>query len=208
MFVVMDESQDREYFVLGAVAAPTRALLEGIIADIRTAARRQRVALREFHEVDMNRDHPRLLDRALDILVTTRHRTRPVERTDVLILAAYYLKTSTEHLTALSASRLRQIYPALFSRLLWALPSLPDYDIVCDGFQGAAALLPTLHEHLVARGAGTVRFGESSYDKPLQLADLVAGTVRRHLRGDLHRDRFERLVPRLHFLGRVSVPRV
>lgn len=90
-----------------------------------------------------------------------------------------------------------EVYKALFRRLLTVVPPpAASPDIVYDTFQYAQRLQPQLaHEVHQAWGTGTVRWGDSLRDKPLQLADLVAGTVRRHLGGEAHEDRFLILKP-------------
>lgn len=66
MIVIIDESQDRERFVLGAIVTPNMLTAHGLAGDLRTADRRLRIGLHEFHEADLHHDHPRLLTRSLD----------------------------------------------------------------------------------------------------------------------------------------------
>lgn len=66
-------------------------------------------------------------------------------------------------------------------------------------------LEPTMEAILLTRAAGNVRFADSVLEKPLQLADLTTGTIRRHLAGDPNEDRFRFIAPLLHHLGVVSV---
>lgn len=91
--------------------------------------------------------------------------------------------------------------------LVWALPLTPQEDaqILCDRFEGSEALLPTLQSILIARTAGSIRFVDSVLEKPLQLADLAAGTIRRHLDGDANEGRFRYVAPVLYHLGVVPV---
>lgn len=84
-------------------------------------------------------------------------------------------------------------------------PTETEVFTVCDEFEktkGIEAALQITHD---ARFTGTVRFGNSEQDKPLQLADLVAGTVRRSLIEEFNEGRFGILVPLLFHVGAVTV---
>jgi hypothetical protein len=99
------------------------------------------------------------------------------------------------------------VYRELFRSLVWALPLTPQQDIqvTCDRFEGSGVLLPVLQTILIARTSGSVRFVDSVVEKPLQLADLAAGTIRRHLDGDANEGRFRYVTPVLYHLGVVPV---
>ena len=51
MYLFLDESQDATHFVLAGVAAPDLITLQGAVGDMRTAARRARLAVPEFYEL-------------------------------------------------------------------------------------------------------------------------------------------------------------
>src|SRR5579875_74570 len=209
MYVAVDESQDTQHFVLAAVAAQDLVTLNATVGKFRTVSRHLSVAVRAYHEIDLHRDHPRLLTRLLDeMCVAKRKGRRPGPRTDIKILATYYLKAPSEQAgTALGHIRMVTVYRELFRSLVWALPLTPQEDaqIACDRFEGSEALLPTLQSILIARAAGSIRFVDSVLEKPLQLADLAAGTIRRHLDGDANEGRFRYVAPVLYHLGVVPV---
>lgn len=209
--VYIDESQDQERFVLGAIVADEVVTLNATVGRFRTISRNLQVAVREYHEFDLHRDHPRVLTRVLEEMsVWKRKKRRPVLRTDIKVVATYYLKASTEgHGTALAHQRMLTVYRETFRSLIWALPLRPQdtVDVVCDRFEGCAALEPTLEAILLSRVAGTVRFADSVLEKPLQLADLTTGTIRRHLADDPNEGRFRLIAPLLHHVGVVTVRR-
>lgn len=209
MVVYIDESQDSERFVLGAVTAPDLVSLMATIGRFRTISRRLQIPVREYHEFDLHRDHPRLLTRVLEEMsLWKRKKRRPVPRRDLQILATYYLKAPSEqHGTALIHDRMLTVYRETFRALVWALPLTPQHevDIVCDRFEGCDALLASLQAIVLGRTAGRLRFADSVIDKPLQLADLATGTIRRHLGGDGNEGRFRFIEPILHHLGVVHV---
>lgn len=103
---------------------------------------------------------------------------------------AYYLKSPTEHRKhrkpTLAQQRMLTVYLELLRSLIWALPLTPQEDltIACDRFQGGQTLLSAVETLLAERGNGTLTFEDSATQKPLQLADLLVGTLRRHLAGD------------------------
>ena len=209
MVVFIDESQDRNRFVLAGVVAEDAVTLNATIGRFRTISRHLKVDVREYHEFDLHRDHPRLLTRVLEEMgLWKRRKRRPTPRKDLKIVAPYYLKAPSEQQgTALSRERMLTVYREAFRSLVWALPTLPqDYvTVVCDHFEGCEGLLPTLEMILTGRTAGTVRFADSVMGKPLQLADLAAGTIRRHIADDPNEGRFAFLAPLLHHMGAVSV---
>jgi len=209
VYLFIDESQDRERFVLAAVAAHDLTSLTTTIGRWRTASRNLNIAVREYHEADLHRDHPRLLTRLLEeMAVFKRKKRRPSPRKDLKVIAAYYLKAPSEQKgTALSHERLMTVYPETFRALVWALPlAVPaPIEVVCDQFEGCEKLLPALNIILADRAAGQIRFADSTGEKPLQLADLAAGTIRRYLGGEGNDGRFRLIAPLLHHLGAVLV---
>ena len=197
MYLFLDESQDAQYFVVGAVLSEEILTLQNIVGEMRTATRRLRLSVQEFHEAVLYRDQPRLLNHAIRLLTYTRSRKGRAlyVRPDVTAYAVYYTKTVSEQSgSGLPGTRLMGVYQAAFHQLLGALPSAAGpLDIVYDTFQYAQRLHPQLTSDVQQWGIGRIRWGESLHDKPLQLADLVAGTVRRHLHGDPNEGRFEEL---------------
>lgn len=209
MVIFIDESQDRDRFVLGAVVADEVVSLNATVGRFRTLSRHLRIDVREYHEFDLHRDHPRLLTRVLEEMsLWKRKKRRPVPRKDMRIVATYYLKAPSEGRgTALVHNRMLAVYRETFRSLVWALPLAPQdtVDVVCDRFEGCASLVPALEAILLTRAAGTVHFADSVLEKPLQLADLTTGTIRRHLAGERNEDRFRFIAPLLHHVGVVSV---
>jgi hypothetical protein len=209
VYLFVDESQDTERFVLTAVAADDLLSLTMTIGRLRTISRHLQIEVREYHEADLHRDHPRLLTRALEeMAVFKRKNRRPMTRQDLKVIAAYYLKAPLERKgTALAHERLITVYRETFRAVVWALPlaAQEPIDVVCDQFEGCEKLLPDLEAILVGRTTGRVRFADSVVEKPLQLADLAAGTIRRHLGGEGNEGRFRFIAPLLHHLGVVSV---
>ncbi|PSR21574.1 MAG: hypothetical protein C7B45_10205 [Sulfobacillus acidophilus] len=207
MVVSIDESQDTERFVLRAIATPDMVTAQGIVGDLRKAARQLHVALHEFHEADLYRDHPRLLTRSLELMSTAKRKKHPYPRREVCFLGTYYIKASTEqHKPTLTQRRMLTVYFELLQALIWALPLTPQekLTVICDWFQGCLTLQSAV-DSLLAELNGTLAFGNSATQKPLQLADLLVGTLRRHLAGDRNEDRFCFVKPLLHHLGAVSV---
>lgn len=203
--VFIDESQDAQNFVLAGVGAPDILTLQDIVGDMRSAARRWNIPVPEFHESALYRANPRLLTRSLELLavVPRRRGRRPAPRENVRAFVAYYQKTPAEQQNhALPMHRLLSVYRAAFEAIMWAIP--PDVDevvTVCDEFKKDRTLeaaLQTIHDR---RFSGAFRFGNSEQDKPLQLADLVAGTVRRSLTGDANEGRFGIIAPILFHRG-------
>lgn len=209
MFVSVDESQDFERFVLAAVVAPDLLTAQSLVGDIRTAARRWRIPVHEFHEADLYRDHPRLLTRGLELMSTAKRKKHVYARREIKFVATYYMKSPTEQTkrTLPTRNRLLTVYRELFQALIWALPlgSEEEVTVIADRFEGCQLLLPTLEGILTARTGGSVQFDDSSAMQPLQLADLLAGTMRRHLGGDVNEGRFRYIAPLLHHLGAVPV---
>lgn len=209
VYVFVDESQDAERFVLGAVASKDLVALNATVGSFRTITRHLNLTIREFHEVDLHRDHPRLLTRVLETMTTIRRKKRrPTLRHDLQIVASYYLKAPSERDgSALRHTRLLHVYQETFRALVWALPIAPQdtVDIVCDRFEGGEEILSSLQRILGSRVAGRVEFADSVRTKPLQLADLSAGTIRRYLGGDLNEGRFRFIEPLLYHLGVVRV---
>ncbi len=207
--VYIDESQDAQHFVLAAVIADEVLTLNATIGRFRTISRHLQVAVREYHEVDLHRNHPRLLTRILeDMSVWKRKKRRPTPRQDMQIVTTYYLKAPSEQSgTALVHGRMLTVYRETFRALVWALPLRLQEDIcmVCDRFEGCEELLPALASILVGRASGSVQFADSVVEKPIQLADLAAGTIRRHLSGDPNEGRFRFIAPLLYHLGVVPV---
>ena len=207
--VFLDESQDTQHFVLAAVIADDLLVLNATIGRFRTLSRHLPVAVREYHEVDLHRNHPRLLTRVLeDMSVWKRKKRRPTPRQDIQIVTTYYLKAPSEQSgTALAHGRMLTVYRETFRALVWALPLRLQEDIciVGDRFEGCEELLPTLDSILVGRASGSVQFADSVVEKPIQLADLAAGTIRRHLSGDPNEGRFRFITPLLYHLGVVRV---
>ncbi len=197
MYLFLDESQDAQYFVVGAILSEELLTLQNIVGEIRTATRRLNLTVQEFHEAVLYRDQPRLLTHAIRLLTSTRSRKgRALHvRPDVEAYAVYYIKTASEQQgSGLPGHRLMVVYQAAFQQLLHAMPSaVGPLDIVYDTFQYAQRLHPRLADDLQRWGPGTLHWGESLRKKPLQLADLIAGTVRRHLQGDRNEGRFEEL---------------
>ncbi len=197
MHLFLDESQDAQYFGVGAVRSEEILTLQNIVGEMRTATRRLGLTVQEFHEASLYRDQPRLLNHAIRLLTYTRSRKGRAlyVRPDVDAYAVYYTKTSSEQYgSGLPGHRLMVVYQAAFQQLLHAMPSTAGpLDIVFDTFQYAQRLHPQLADDLQQWGFGRIRWGESLHDKPLQLADLVAGTVRRHLHGDPNEGRFNEL---------------
>lgn len=198
--VFIDESQDTDHFVLGAVSASDLVTLNMIVGRIRTTTRNLGLVVQEFHEATLYHSQPKLLTQALKQMVKTRSGKKKAlhVRSDVRAYAVSYSKRSEERIgSGLPGERLMEVYTTLFSRLLTAMP-LPSTspDIVYDTFQYAQRLQPALASEVQqAWRTGTIRWGDSRQDKPLQLADLVAGTVRRHLGGEANEDRFLILKP-------------
>ncbi len=213
MVVFIDESQDPHLFVLAAVVADDVVALNTTIGRFRTISRRASIPVREYHEADLHRDQPQLLTKLLkEMTVIKRKKRREMPRWDLTIVATYYLKSSTEQQygTALPHTRLLVVYRELFRALMEALPLKPgeSLDVVCDDFTGSDKLSLCVSNILINRtGAvsSSVRFADSTREKPLQLADLVAGTIRRHLNGDANAGRFQFLTPLLRHIGVVSV---
>lgn len=197
MYLFLDESQDAQYFVVGAILSEELLTLQNIVGEIRTATRRLNLTVQEFHEAALYRDQPRLLTHAIRLLTYTRSRKGRAlyVRPDVEAYAVYYTKTASEQQgSGLPGYRLMVVYQAAFQQLLHAMPSAASpLDIVYDTFQYAQRLHPQLADDLQRWGPGTLHWGESLHKKPLQLADLIAGTVRRHLQGDRNEGRFEEL---------------
>ncbi len=206
MYLFLDESQDAQYFVVGAVLSEEILTLQNIVGEMRTATRRLRLSVQEFHEAVLYRDQPRLLNHAIRLLTYTRSRKGRAlyVRPDVTAYAVYYTKTASEQCgSGLPGDRLIVVYQAAFQQLLHSIPSAAGpLTIVYDTFQYAQRLHPHLSRDVQYWGEGRIRWGESLHDKPLQLADLVAGTVRRHLQGDPNEGRFQELEKIL----RVCVP--
>ena len=209
MVVYLDESQDAQHFVLAAVAAPDLLTLQNIVGDMRSAARRWHIPVPEFHESTLYRASPRLLTRSLELLavVPRRKGRRPAPRDNVRLFVAYYTKTPTEQRQhALSMPRLLAVYRAAFEAILWAIPpDVTEVAAVCDEFSQGRTLAATLQTLHADRFAGSVRFGNSEQDKPLQLADLVAGTVRRSLAGDPNEGRMGIIAPIVFHMGAITV---
>ncbi len=197
MHLFLDESQDAQYFVVGAILSEELLTLQNIVGEMRTATRQLGLSVQEFHEAVLYRDQPRLLTRAIRLLTYTRSRKGRAlyVRPDVTAYAVYYTKTAREQCgSGLPGTRLMVVYQAAFQQLLHAMPSAAGpLDIVYDTFQYAQRLQPQLNSDVQQWGFGRIRWGESLHDKPLQLADLVAGTVRRHLQGDANEGRFKEL---------------
>lgn len=195
MVVYLDESQDAQHFVLAAVAAPNLLTLQNIVGDMRSAARRWRIPVPEFRESALYRTSPRLLTRSLQLLavVPRRKGRRPASRDNVQLFAAYYAKTPAErHQHALPIGRLLAVYRTAFEAILWAIPpNVTEVAAVCDEFPQGRTWVTTLQTLHAGRFTGSVRFGNSEQDKPLQLADLVAGTVRRSLADDTNEGRMD-----------------
>ena len=59
---------------LAAVAAPNLLTLQNIVGDMRSAARRWRIPVPEFHESTLYRASPRLLTRSLERLAVVPRR--------------------------------------------------------------------------------------------------------------------------------------
>lgn len=207
--VYLDESQDARHFVLAAVAAPDLLTLQNIVGDMRTAARRWHITVPEFHESMLYRASPRLLTRALELLavVPRRKGRRPAPRDNVRLFVAYYAKTPNEQRQhALSMPRLLTVYRTAFKAILWAIPpDVAEVVAVCDEFPQGRTLAATLQTLHADRFTGSVRFGNSEQDKPLQLADLVAGTVRRSLAGDPNEGRMGIITPIVFHMGAITV---
>lgn len=197
MYLFLDESQDAQYFVVGAVLSEEILTLQNIVGEMRTATRRLRLSVQEFHEAALYRDQPRLLSHAIRLLTYTRSRKGRAlyVRPDVTAYAVYYTKTSSEQGgSGLPGDRLMVVYQAAFHQLLGVLPpATSPLDIVYDTFQYAQRLHPQFTRDVQQWGLGRIRWGESLHDKPIQLADLVPGTVRRHLHGDPNEGRFKEL---------------
>jgi hypothetical protein len=193
----IDESQDAQYFVIGAIVAPDLLTLHSIVGEMRTVTRRLRLTVQEFHEAVLYRDQPRLLNQAIRLLTHTRsHKGRALYvRPDVQGYAVYYAKTVDEQRgSGLPGDRLMTVYRMAFQQLLRALPpEMAPLYIVYDTFQYAQRLRQILAADVQQWGSGSVQWGDSLQEKPLQLADLVAGTVRRHLNGDPNEGRFEQM---------------
>lgn len=209
MVVYIDESQDPQHFVLGAIASADVVPLTTTMGRLRTVARRLDIAVAEFHERDLHHHHPRLLNLALEAMsLWKRKKRRAVPRRDLQIVATYYLKSPSEQTgTALLHQRLLAVYRETFRSLVWALPLAPQEQvhIVCDRFEGCEMLLVDLRTILMGRASGTVDFADSLAEKPLQLADLAVGTLRRHLSGEPNEGRFRYLAPILYHVGNVPV---
>ena len=211
MYVFIDESQDNERLVLSGIGVPDLIVPQSIVGKWRTIARRFQLRdVHEFHEAHLYRNHPRMLTRALHVpAYGERKNRRPHPRQDLRIVSSYYLKTPSEQTTSsLVKTRLIPVYQDLFQALVWALPWTPqeDLDVICDQFEGCENVWHPLPAIITSRvPAGTVRFEDSVAMKPLQVADLVAGTTRRHLGGDPNEGRFSYLALLLHHLGVVPI---
>lgn len=209
MVLYIDESQDPQHFVLGAIVSTDRVPLTTTMGRLRTIARRLDIAVAEFHERDLHHHHPRFLNLALEEMsLWKRKKRRPVARKDLQIVATYYLKSPSEQTgTALLHQRLLDVYRETFRSLVWALPLAPQekVHIVCDRFEGCERLLVDLRTILMGRASGTVDFADSIAEKPLQLADLAVGTLRRHLSDEPNEGRFRYLAPILYHIGHVPV---
>ena len=116
-------------------------------------------------------------------------------------MAVYYRKRSEESQgSGLPGPVLLTVYQGAFCQLRYALPTGTSFvRVVYDTFQYAQRLQPSLEADEHTWGPGDVRWGDSLQDKPLQLADLVAGTVRRYLANQPNEGRFQRLVPVLWY---------
>lgn len=207
MFI--DESQDPERFVVAAVMAPDLITLHDALGDMRTVARRWGIDVPEFHESTLqHKEQHRLLTRCLELLVVApkRRKRRPAPRPGLQLLTAYYDKATAER-EQFPLARLLAVYQAAFTAILWALPTqAEEVTIVCDKFEKCWMLEETLRAELLKRFAGSVRFGDSQQDKPLQLADLVAGTVRRQLADEPNEGRFSIIAPTLAYMRALHVP--
>ena len=208
--IFVDESQDNRYFVLGAVASADMVPLTATVGRFRTIARHLNITnVAEFHERDLHHHHPRLLNLALEeMTLWKRKKRRPVPRKDLQVVATYYLKSPSEQTgTALLHQRMLDVYRETFRSLVWALPLSPQetVHVVCDRFEGCKILVPDLKAIVMGRASGTVDFADSLAEKPLQLADLVVGTLRRHLSDEPNEGRFRYLAPLLYHMGNVSV---
>lgn len=104
--------------------------------------------MQEFHEAELYRDHPRLLNQAMRLLIYTRSRKGRAlyVRPDVTAYAVYYTKIAREQQgSGLPRDRLMAVYQAAFQQLLHALPpTASPLDIVYDTFQYAQRLHPQL----------------------------------------------------------------
>lgn len=95
--VFIDESQVQERIVLGAIVADEVVALNATVGRFRTISRNLKVDVREYYEFDLHRDHPRVLTRVLEEMsLWKRKKRRPVLRTDIKVVALYYLKADTE----------------------------------------------------------------------------------------------------------------
>lgn len=207
VYLVIDESQDRKHFVLAGVLLRDQSTAADIVGDMRTAARRAKVFLKEFHETELHRYQPRLLTRHLEMLsfAPRRPKRRPAPREGVKLLGAYYAKVPREG-ESLTRDRLRMVYAALFQAIVSALPEESQaIEVACDHFTGDFSVRPQLEVIVQRRFKGSLEFAESSQVKGLQLADLVAGTVRRYLAEEDNGGRFQILAPILHYLQPVRV---
>lgn len=204
----MDESQDPQLFVLGAVISADMVPLSTTMGRLRTVARRLDVAVAEFHERDLHHHHPHLLNLTLEeMTLRKRKKRRAIPRKDLRVVASYYLKSPSEQTgTALLHNRMLTVYRETFRSLMWALPLAHQepVNIVCDRFEGYT-LLADLQTIVMGRATGTMAFADSRAEKPLQLADLAAGTLRRHLSGEPNEGRFRYLAPILYHVGHVPV---
>lgn len=207
MEVFIDESQDAQYFVRAAVVTPDLLTLQDIVGDWRRAARRWQIRVQEFHESDLRRDHPRLLSKCLDLLAEAprRYKRTPAPRQGLgCYILAYKKSPKEQQKETLLSKRLLEVYPEAFRRLIWALPSQETAaNIVCDEFEKCQTIEPVLQCYHAKRftGGGTMRFGSSQQVKPLQVADLVAGTMRRHIGEDPNEGRYEKLATLVEYKG-------
>lgn len=182
MVVYIDESQDKRYFLLGAVTVPSTDVANSIVAQARKALGAASKSISEFHESELNRNNPDAINSLIDSMVFEYHHhgKRRILRQDIGIWTAYYPKTRAERSTqSLPFHQLLTVYARLFAVLISEIQPEKGTPVFCDGFQGISRILPELQDVADAYKA-TIAKGESSMTG-VQLADVTAGTTRRFL---------------------------
>jgi hypothetical protein len=209
LYIAIDESQDRDYFVVGAIGAPTPHPLDVMIGRARAVVRREGLRIVEFNESDLTARASDLLDWwAAEIALVHHRKKRRLPREDVQVWVAYYRKTRRDRDTFTKA-RLQQVYVAaltrIFQHVAQGVGPGEQADVVYDTFPQAGAIAPEIRAAFAAHLRGNIRPGESSADKPLQAADIIAGTARRYLRDELAGvRRWQTIMPRVRLLERVE----
>lgn len=194
MFVGFDESEHGRYYVLGAFICDREDIASSIVKKFASKVRKSNLSQKDIMAINSDpkeyhlfQSHKGWLGKYID-LISNDFTNKGKPRTNLSVIARYYEKTSEEQ-KHFSRPRMLNVYCELFIDICRGLahhyPPGTSFDLVFDRFKNAEDVLQVLQQqvpYIINISSLDTKNGHQC--KALLVADIIAGTVRRHVDKD------------------------